>query len=74
MEAGVYLGPRLFVAAQARPTRSYPGIRLEYRTRRDFEWSASWSPRYVPIVPTLREPQAEQVGVFGSFLFKEWRF
>ena len=74
MEAGVYLGPRLFVAAQARPTRSYPGIRLEYRTRRDFEWSASWSPRYVPIVPTLREPRAEQVGVFGSFLFKEWRF
>ena len=74
MEAGVYLGPRLFVAAQARPTLSYPGIRLEYRTRRDFEWSASWSPRYVPIVPTLREPEPAQVGVFGSFLFKEWRF
>lgn len=74
IEAGAYMGSRLFVAAQARPTLTYPGIRFEYRTRRDFEWSASWSPRYVPIVPTLSAPEADQVGVFGSFLFKEWRF
>lgn len=73
IEAGRYVNSRLFVAAQARPT-TYPGILFEYRTRRDFEWSASWRSRYIPTVPTLREPEPAAVGVFGSFLFKEWRF
>ncbi len=74
IEVGSYLGPRLFVGAQARATQAYPGVRFEFRTRRDFEWSASWRPRYVPTVPTLREPEANRAAVLSSFLFKEWRF
>jgi translocation and assembly module TamB len=74
IEVGRYLGSRMFIAAQARPARAFPGLRFEYRTRRDFEWSATWRSRFVPQVPTLRERQANSVGVFGSFLFKEWRF
>ncbi len=74
IELGRYMGSRMFVAAQARPVRALPGVRLEYRTRRDFEWSATWRSRFVPSLPTLRQREANSVGVFGSFLFKEWRF
>ncbi len=74
IEAGRYMTSRLFVAAQARPTRTFPGLRFEYRTRRDFEWSTSWRSRFATSVPSLGKPEANSVGVFGSFLFKEWRF
>lgn len=73
IEAGRYVNSRLFVAAQARAT-TFPGLLFEYRTRRDFEWSATWRSRYIPTMPTLREPEIDAVGVLGTFLFKEWRF
>ena len=74
IEAGKYLESRIFVGAQLRPTMALPGLRLEYRTRRGFEWTTSYAARFVPAVPTLREPSADRIGVLGSFLFKEWRF
>lgn len=73
-EAGRYVNSRLFVAAQARPIRALPGLRFEYRTRRDFQWSASYRSRIEPREPTLRDLEANRLRVFGSFLFKEWRF
>lgn len=74
IEIGSYIAPRLFIAAQARPTFVYPGLRAEYRTRRGFEWSTSWQPRYLPEFPTLREREADRANVFGSYVYREWRF
>jgi translocation and assembly module TamB len=72
IEAGRYLRPRLFLAAQARAGR--PGLRLEYRTPRGYEWHAAWQPRFMPVEPTLLELSPRRRAVLGSFLFREWRF
>jgi translocation and assembly module TamB len=72
VEAGRYLQPRLFLAGQVRAGR--PGIRLEYRTQGGYEWHAAWQPRFIPIEPTLLDVDARRTGVFGSFLFRQWRF
>ncbi len=74
IEVGSYVAPRLFISAQARPTFVYPGLRIQYRTRRGLEWSTSWQPQYLPEFPTLREREANRTNVFGSFLSREWRF
>ncbi|HSJ23162.1 MAG TPA: translocation/assembly module TamB domain-containing protein [Longimicrobiales bacterium] len=72
VEAGRYLRPRLFLAAQARGGR--PGLRLEYRTPRGYEWHAAWQPRFMPVDPTLMDVAPGRTTVFGTFLFREWRF
>jgi translocation and assembly module TamB len=72
IEAGRYLQPRLFLAAQARGGR--PGLRVEYRTPRGYEWHAAWQPRWLVSEPTLLETRPGRTNVFGSFLFREWRF
>jgi translocation and assembly module TamB len=72
IEAGRYLRPRLFLAAQTRAAR--PGLRLEYRTRAGYEWHAAWQPRYRPVEPTLLDVSPDLRSVFGSFIFREWRF
>jgi translocation and assembly module TamB len=72
VEAGRYLRPRLFLAAQAVGGR--PGLRLEYRTGRGYEWHAAWQPRWIATEPTLLETRPDRTNVFGSFLFREWRF
>jgi len=74
IEAGRYVSPRLFVAVQARPTFRYPGLRVEYATPRGFQWVTSGQPRFLPTEPTLRVREVERTNVFGSFLFREWRF
>jgi translocation and assembly module TamB len=72
IEAGRYLRPRLFLAAQAVAGR--PGLRLEYRTGRGYEWHAAWQPRWLPAEPTLLEMTPDRTNVFGTFLFRAWRF
>jgi translocation and assembly module TamB len=74
IEAGRYLTGRWFVSGQIRPTLVQPGARVEYRTPRGFEWVVSWQPRFLPSEPTLEEVDPEASSVFGSFLFREWRF
>jgi translocation and assembly module TamB len=74
IEAGRYLASRWFVAGQARPTFVRPGARVEYRTPAGYEWVVSWQPRFLPAQPTLEEQNPERTSVFGTFLFREWRF
>jgi translocation and assembly module TamB len=74
VEAGRYISPRLFVAGQVRAGLSRPGIRMEYRTPRGFQWHASWQGRFLPTEPTLTDTEPRRGGVLGAFLFREWRF
>jgi autotransporter translocation and assembly factor TamB len=74
IEAGRYISPRLFVAAQARTGLNRPGLRAEYWTPSGFQWRASWQPRFLPMEPTLTGDEPRRGGVFGAFLFREWRF
>jgi len=74
VEAGRYVTPRLFVAGQARPTFVQPGALVEYRTPQGFVWRVTWQPRFLPTEPTLSERNVLSASVFGSFLFREWRF
>jgi translocation and assembly module TamB len=73
VEAGRYISPRLFVAGQSR-LEFRPGLRAEYWTPRGFELHAAWQPRYLPMEPTLQEPEPRRGRVLGVFLFREWRF
>jgi translocation and assembly module TamB len=74
IEAGRYISPRLFVAGQVRAGLNRPGIRMEYWTPQGFQWHAAWQPRFLPREPTLTEQDPRRAGVFGTFLFREWRF
>lgn len=74
IEAGRYISPRLFLAAQARAGLNRPGIRMEYWTPQGFQWHASLQPRFLPREPTLTEQDLRRGNVFGAFLFREWRF
>jgi translocation and assembly module TamB len=76
-EAGKYITPHLFAAAEGRTTRTLPGLRLEYETRGGFSWRTTWEPRYKPINPSLAEitaANAQQVRVLGTFFFWTRRF
>jgi translocation and assembly module TamB len=74
VEAGRYVSPRLFVAGHLRAASPLPGVRVEYRTPQGFQWVTSWTPRFQPSEPTLGETEPNRRRVFGSFLFREWRF
>jgi translocation and assembly module TamB len=74
IEAGRYISPRLFVAGQVRAGLNRPGIRMEYWTPQGFQWHAAWQPRFLPREPTLTDQDPRRAGVFGTFLFREWRF
>jgi translocation and assembly module TamB len=74
IEAGRYISPRLFVAGQVRAGLNRPGIRMEYWTPQGFQWQAAWQPRFLPTEPTLTDQDPRRAGVFGTFLFREWRF
>jgi autotransporter translocation and assembly factor TamB len=74
LEAGKYIGPRLFVAGQARADNPIPGLLLEYTTPGGFSWVMTWMPRYLPSEPSLGEPEVRRSRILGSFLFREWRF
>jgi len=74
IEMGRYVTPRLFVSGQARTTLVHPGVRVEYQTDHGWVWRASWRPRFLPAVPTLRHETPDRVSVLGSTIFREWRF
>jgi translocation and assembly module TamB len=74
VEVGRYIGPRFFAAGQIRPTFAQPGVRTEYRTPQGFIWTIGWQPRFLPSEPTLADQEPSRGSVFGSFLFREWRF
>jgi translocation and assembly module TamB len=75
VEAGRYIGPRLFAAVRTRlTTEARPGATVEYTTPAGYRWTTSLDSRFLPPRPTLREVDPERVSVFGAFLFREWRF
>jgi hypothetical protein len=74
IEAGRYLTSRLFVSGQARPTFVHPGARMDYETRHGWVWRVTWRPRFLPSVPTLGFEEPDRASVFGSLIFREWRF
>jgi translocation and assembly module TamB len=75
IEAGSYIGRRLFAAGHARPTlETRPGARVEYRSPGGFIWRTSWEPRFLPAEPTLQDRDPDRTSVFGVFLRREWRF
>jgi hypothetical protein len=49
-------------------------VRVEYRLPLELQWITSWQPRFLPSEPTLTELEPDQRSIFGSFLFREWRF
>ncbi len=75
IEAGLYIGPRLFAAVRARPTtETRPGATVEYTTPGGFRFTTSMDPRYLPATPTLRIVEPERTSVFSAFVAREWRF
>jgi translocation and assembly module TamB len=74
IEAGSYLTRRVFVAGQLRPTFPQPGVRVEYRLPLEIQWTVAWQPRFLPAEPTLTDRNPERASIFGSFLFRLWRF
>jgi hypothetical protein len=73
-EAGRYVTSRLFISGQARPTFVHPGARMDYETEHGWVWRVTWRPRFLPAVPTLLFEEPDRASVFGSLLFREWRF
>ena len=74
IEAGEYIGSRLFVAARGAVNGGVPGLRAEYITPRGFSWITSWESRFFAPVPTLDELTAQRVRVLGSFITWQRRF
>jgi translocation and assembly module TamB len=82
IEVGKYTDPNTFVAVQARLSafasnpndRAVPGIRVQRRMGKGFRVDASFTPRYVPQAPTLEQVTPKSIGIFGSFLSREWKF
>jgi len=73
-EAGRYVTSRLFISGQARPTFVHPGARMDYETEHGWVWRVPWRPRFLPAVPTLLFEEPDRASVFGSLIFREWRF
>jgi hypothetical protein len=82
IEVGKYTDPNTFVGVQARLStfasnpgdRAVPGIRVQRRMGKGFTLDASFTPRYVPLSPSLETQQPTSTGVFGTFLAREWKF
>jgi len=82
VEVGKYTDPNTFVAVNARLSsfasnpndRAVPGVRINRRMGKGFALDASFTPRYVPQAPTLEVVTPKSVGVFGTFLSREWKF
>jgi hypothetical protein len=75
VEAGRYIGPRLFASLRTRlTTETRPGATVEYSTPRGYRFTTSLDPRFLPPEPTLREVEPDRASVFGAFVFREWRF
>ncbi|HEX9109615.1 MAG TPA: translocation/assembly module TamB domain-containing protein, partial [Longimicrobiales bacterium] len=73
-EAGKYLSPSLFAEVRGRAS-TLPGLALQYRTPWGFNWTTTWEPRYLPVVPSFSTVQtASQVRAFGTFLLWSRRF
>jgi translocation and assembly module TamB len=75
VEAGRYIGSRLFASLRTRlTTETRPGATVEYSTPRGYRFTTSLDPRFLPPEPTLREVDPDRASVFGAFVFREWRF
>lgn len=69
VEAGEYIGERLFVLARTRPVeQAIPGLEVEYRTPGGFSWITTWDLRYMPRLPALGLQEVSRTRTFGSFL------
>jgi translocation and assembly module TamB len=75
VEAGRYIGPRLFASLRTRlTTETRPGATVEYSTPGGYRFTTSLDPRFLPAEPTLRDVDPQRASVFGAFVFREWRF
>jgi translocation and assembly module TamB len=84
IEVGKYTDPNTFVALQARLStfasdpndRAVPGIRVQRRLGKGVTLDASFTPRYIPRVPSLEinKTPPKSTGVFGTFIAREWKF
>lgn len=77
LEMGWYTSRNVFLAFQAYPDLRIPGARVEYRFGRGFQIDGVYETRYIAREPSLRVSECEndcQLGSFGAFLSKEWRF
>jgi translocation and assembly module TamB len=75
VEAGRYIGSRLFASVRTRlTTETRPGATVEYSTPRGYRFTTSLDPRFLPPAPTLREVDPDRTSVFGALVFREWRF
>jgi translocation and assembly module TamB len=82
IEVGKYTDANTFVGIQARLSafaskpgdRAVPGIRMQRRLGKGFTVDASFTPRYVPLSPSLEQQTPTSTGIFGTFLAREWKF
>ena len=82
IEVGKYTDANTFVALQARLStfasnpedRSLPGIRVQRRMGKAVTLDASFAARFVPQPTSLEPLNPKSVGVFGTFLSREWKF
>jgi translocation and assembly module TamB len=76
LEVGWYLNPRTFGGVQSRlSTETPPGLRIQHRMWQNYLVEGSFEPRFELRVPSLGTVQENPAfGVFGLFLFREWRF
>jgi len=74
VEAGKYLSPYFFMAAQTQLQLRTPGLRAEYRTPKGWRYEASIEPRYILRPPSLTFQPINPRMTFGAFIIREWRF
>ena len=74
VEAGKYLSPYFFMAAQTQLQFRTPGLRAEYRTPKGWRYEASIEPRYTLQPPSLTFQPINPRMTFGAFIIREWRF
>jgi hypothetical protein len=74
VEAGKYLSPYFFMAAQTQLQLRTPGLRAQYRTPKGWRYEAAIEPRYTLQPPSLTFQPINPKMTFGAFIIREWRF
>ena len=74
VEAGKYLSPYFFMAAQTQLQMKTPGVRAQYRTPKGWRYEATIEPRYVLKPPSLTLQVINPRMTLGAFIIREWRF
>jgi len=70
----VALQARLSTFASNPQDRSLPGIRVQHRMGKNVILDGSFAARFIPQPTSLEPLNPKSVGVFGTFLSREWKF